>query len=65
MKKKIKKLIRQEVKRQIQEVLDPERFCVNCVHAEVTLPNHYACVKMRSKPRGVRKKDWCMYWERQ
>lgn len=65
MKKKIRALIRKEVKRQIQEVLDPERFCQNCKHADAHLSSErpLLCKRVCSKPRSISKKDWCMYWE--
>ena len=59
--KKLRKLIQKEVKRQVQDTLDPEPLCQNCKHARVRL--NLRCERIPSKFRPVSIKDWCMFWE--
>lgn len=57
-KKKLRKLLKEEVQRQIQEILDPNRFCKNCTYF------HYSPRVCSRLQVVVKKKAWCKYWEK-
>jgi len=57
-KKQLRKLIQEEVQRQLQE--EPEGSCKTCLNASSLAYSAMFCSRL---DKIVHKKDWCCYWK--